>query len=45
MIPEVVVVGDLEMFFFGMTFAMGFPSAARRILGGYRKRRDRKEGQ
>jgi hypothetical protein len=45
MIPEVVVLGDLELFFLGMAFALGWPSASRRVLGGYRKRRGPKEGQ
>lgn len=31
-IPEVVVVGDIEMLFFGMAIAAGMPEMARRAL-------------
>lgn len=32
MLPEVIVVGDIELFLLGMGFALGWPSAAKGVL-------------
>jgi hypothetical protein len=33
-LPEVIVIGDIEMLFLGAAVALGMPKAARRILHG-----------
>jgi hypothetical protein len=36
MLPEIIVVGDVEWLFIGMGIALGMPGAARRALNKYR---------
>lgn len=42
-LPEVVVIGDIELFFFGAALALGFPKLTRRVLNR-RYRVDEDEG-